>query len=43
MEKHKNLTDQMLEVETNLDRWQSAKLLAVMNVLDGNELDEQDW
>jgi hypothetical protein len=21
MEKHKELTDQMLEVETNLDRW----------------------
>lgn len=31
----------MLEVETNLDRWQSAKGgLAAMSILDGNELDE---
>lgn len=30
----------MLEVETNLDRWQSAKNQASMIVLDGNELDE---
>lgn len=40
MEKHKVLTDQMLEVETNLDRWQSAKNLASMSVLEGSELDE---
>lgn len=41
MEKHKILTEQMLEVETNLDRWQIAKNgLASMSVLDGTDLDE---
>ena len=43
MEKHKGLTEQVLEVEANLDRWLAARALAAMSVLGGGELAEQDW
>ena len=30
----------MIEVETNLDRWQSAKQVAFFSVIEDNSLDE---
>jgi hypothetical protein len=33
----------MIEVETNLDRWFSAKTGAFMCVIEGVEIDEQEW
>ena len=44
IEKHKILQDQMQEVETNIDRWTSQhNTLPSFAVIDGLELDQQDW
>ncbi|CDW80328.1 UNKNOWN [Stylonychia lemnae] len=42
-EKSKILLEQIGEIETNIDRWLDQQKVGDMIVIQGNELDEQEW
>ena len=39
----KLIKEQVVEIEVNLDRWQSKQDLGMMNILEGVDLAEQEW